>query len=101
MVIGTATILGPAVRQNPVQWHLVGFKERDHLIIEQIRRRQGGFPIVELGEGYLTLGINEGLLINPAHALQGPDREGILRATRARTFALKLPMRFFLHLRLL
>ena len=101
MAIGTATILRTPIREDPTQGNLVGIKERHHLVIEQIRSRQGALAVVELGKGHLTIGIDEGLLVETAYPLQRPDIERILRATIARTFALKFPMRFFFDLRLL
>lgn len=101
MTIRTATILCAAIGQNPQKGHFVRFKEGDHLIIQQIGRRQGRFPIIEFCRCHLTLGINEGLLGEPTYALQRPDIEGILCPTIPGTFTLKLAMRFFLHLGLL
>lgn len=67
--VGTATVLCPPIRQDPAQRDLVGSKEGHPLVSEQLRRGQRGLPIVELGKGYLTLGINEGLRVDPPHAL--------------------------------
>jgi len=49
----------------------------------------------------ISLGINEGLLIEPAYTLQRANGDRILCPTIARTFTLKFPVRFLLHLRLL
>jgi hypothetical protein len=101
MPIRTATILCAAIGQHPQKGHFVRFKEGDHLIIPQIGRRQGRFPIIEFRRCHLTIGIKEGLLVDPTDALQRPDIEGILCPTLPGTFTLKLAMRFFLHLGLL
>ena len=79
----------------------MGLKEGDDLSVEQVRRRQGGLAVLELGKAYLGVGIDEGLLGEPPHALERPDLKRILRPTIARTFALKLPMGFLVHLCLL
>ena len=42
-----------------------------------------GLAIVQLGEGDLGVGIDQGLLIDPPHALERSDIEGVLRAAVA------------------
>ena len=81
MTIGTATIFRAPIGEDPTQRDLLFLKERHYLIIESSSSRQSRFPIVEFGKRYLAIGINEGLLIDPAHPLQRADIKGILRAT--------------------
>ena len=76
-------------------------EERNHPVIEQIGRYEWRLAIVELGKGQLSVGIEEGLLVNPPHALERADVEGILCATVTGTFALELAVRFFVGLGLL
>ena len=99
MTIGTATIFRAPIGEDPTQRDLLFLKERHYLIIESSSSRQSRFPIVEFGNRYLALGINEGLLIDPAYTLQRANGDRILCPTIARTFTLKFPVRFFLHLR--
>src|SRR5437879_4810746 len=54
--------------------------------------------VVELGEGHLGIGVDEGLLIDPPHPLQRADVEGVLRPAIARALALELAMRLFVGL---
>jgi hypothetical protein len=79
----------------------VRIKEGHHLVIEQIGGRQGRFAVIELRQGDLAIGVEEGLLIDAAYALERADVERILRATLPWTFALELPPGFLVDLRLL
>ena len=97
MAIGAATILRAPIREDPTQRDFVFLKERHHLVIEQLRRCQRRFPIVELGKGHLTIGIHEGLLIDTSYALQRPNVDCILCPTIPRTLTLKLPLRLFIN----
>ena len=101
MAIGTPTILRPPIGQNPAEWYFVGIKERDPLVIEEIGSGERGLAVIELGKAHLGVGIDEGLLIDPADALSRPDVECILRPTIAWTCTLKLAVGFFLDLGLL
>ena len=99
--VGTATILRAPIGQEPAEGDLTGITDRHHLGIEQIRRRYRGVTILELSQGPLPRGIEEGLLLEPSFALQRPAVAGILPPTRAGTFACNLPVGFFLPFRLL
>jgi hypothetical protein len=101
MPIRTPTILRPPIRENPTEGNFVFLKERDHLVIEQVGRRQRGLAILEFRERYLTIGIDESLLGDPPYALQRPTVERLLCPTLPRTFALEFPVGLFLYLRLL
>lgn len=101
MPIGTATLLGAAIREDPTQWHFFCLKKRHPLVLEQSGRGQGVLAVIEFRERHLTLSIHEGLLIAAPHALLGADIEGLLRPPISWTFALKFAMRFLVHLRLL
>jgi hypothetical protein len=99
--VGTAPVLRPPIGQDTAQRECGGIKEGHHLVIEQLSGGQRGLAVVELGKGHFAVGLNEGLLIDPPDALERPDLERSLRPTIARTFALELPMGFFVHLGLL
>ena len=66
------------------------FEERQHPIVQNLRRGDWRLAVVELGEDHLGVGIDEGLLIDAAHALHVADIEGVLGAAIAGTFALEL-----------
>ena len=58
-------------------------EERQHPIVQNLRRGDWRLAVVELGEGHLGVGIDEGLLIDVAHALHVADIEGVLGAAIA------------------
>ena len=75
--------------------------ERHHSVIEDLGGGDRGLAIIKLGEGDLGIGVDHGLLIDPAHALQGADIKRILGAAIAGAFALELAMGFLVGLGLL
>ena len=75
-----ATILRASIRQDADHAHALFGKERQHTVIEQISSRNGRLGGVELGLRPLRVSIDEGLLVNPAYALDRADVEGILTA---------------------
>ena len=76
-------------------------KEWQHPIIEQICRGDRRLAIIKLGEANLGVGVDGGLLVDAADALQVADVEGILGAAIARVLALELAMSLLLGLSLL
>jgi hypothetical protein len=68
-------------------------EERHHAIVQQVGGGDRGLAVVELGEGHLRIGVDEGLLVDPTHALERADGEGVLRAAGARALALELAVR--------
>ena len=75
--------------------------ERHHPVIENLGCSDRGLAVIELGKGDLGVSVDDGLLIDPAHALQCADVKGILRAAIAGAFALELAMRLLVGLGLL
>ncbi len=69
-------------------------KERQHPVIEQIRRRNWRLAVIQLGEANLGVGVDEGSLVDAADALQVADVERILGAAIARVLALELAVGF-------
>ena len=67
--VGTAAVLRASIGQDAAEQDFVRITEGHHLVIEEIGGRQRRLAVVELGKGYLGVGINEGLLVNPAYAL--------------------------------
>jgi hypothetical protein len=96
VAIRTATVLRAPIGEEPPHRHSVSLKDRHPLISKSI----GGCPrrlaLVEFGKGPLTRGSNEGLLVDPASALQRADIDYTLCPTIARTCTLKFALRFFL-----
>ena len=80
VVLRFAAIFGTTVGQDADDSHALHGKERQHPIIEQISRCDRRFGGIQLSSGPLGIGIDEGLLINPAHALDSADIKGILTA---------------------
>lgn len=58
-------------------------EERHHAVVEQVSSGDRRLTVIELGEGDLAVGVDEGLLVDPADALQRADIEGILSAAVA------------------
>src|SRR4029077_12837689 len=90
VMLRVAAILGAAIRQHPAQYNAVLLEERQHPIVQNLRRRDWRLAVVELGEDHLGVGIDEGLLIDAANAFHVADIESVLGAAIAGTFALKL-----------
>ena len=88
------TVLSPPISQHPTEWNAVLLEEGHHPSIEQIRRRQRRLAIIEFGHAYLAVGVDEGLLIDPAHAFECLHMEGILGAAVTPTLTLDFAMGF-------
>src|SRR4029453_17138434 len=73
-----ATELGTTVGQHPRQPDTVLVIERHHPVVEDLGRGDRRLTIIELGEGDLGIGVDEGLLVDPSHPLQCADIEGVL-----------------------
>ena len=97
MALRCPAIFGSTVGEDPVHRNLVLLEERQDPIIQKLRGRHRGLAVIQLSEAHFAVGVDEGLLVDPAHAFQGPDIEGVLGATVARTFTLEFPMSFFVR----
>ena len=62
-VVGPA-IFGPAVGEHALQGNVVLLVERDHPVVEQVCGGERGLAVIELGEGDLGVGVDEGLLVD-------------------------------------
>ncbi len=71
------------------QLNLMGVEEWQYAVIQKIGRRDRCLAIIELGEGNLGVGVDEGLLVDPPHALEIADVERILGTAVARMLALE------------
>jgi len=65
-----ATIFGPAIGEDPVDADLVPAEEGDHSVVENIRDRQRRLARIGLGEAYLGVGVDHGLLVDTPNTLQ-------------------------------
>src|SRR6201982_3162791 len=83
-----ATILAAAVGQDAQKLAVVLIEQRHPPIIEQIGRRDRCLAIVKFSASDLGVRIDEGLLVDPANALQITDIERILGAPIAWMLAL-------------
>jgi hypothetical protein len=95
---GIAAILAAAVGQHAQQLNLMAVEERQYPIVQKIGRRDRRLAIIELGEGNLGVGVDEGLLVDPPHTLQIADVERILGTAVARMLALELAVGLLLGL---
>lgn len=80
MLVRLAAEFGAPVGQDAQHRQIMLLIEWQHPVIEQIGsgdRRLGG---VELGMGDLAIGVDVGLLIDPANAFDGADIESVLAA---------------------
>ena len=66
VMLGVTAILRAAIGQHPAQHNAVLLEERQHPIVQNLRRGDWRLAVIELGEGHLGVGIDEGLLIDVA-----------------------------------
>lgn len=98
MAIGLAAVLRAAVRQHARERDPVLFKEGQHSIIQQIGRGDRRLPRIELREADFRVGIDEGLLGDPADTFQRADVEGVLRPAVAGTLTFEFAVGVFVAL---
>ncbi len=70
----------------------MGLKERQYSVVEGVSSSDRRFLIVELAEGHLGIGVDEGLLVDSTNAFQGADVERVLRPKIARVCGFNLPV---------
>src|SRR5262245_23765095 len=100
MALGPAK-LGAAIGQHARQPYTVLVIDRHHPVVEDLGSSDRGLAVIEFCKADLGVCVDDGLLIDPADALQGTDVKGILRAAIAGAFALELAMRLLVSLGLL
>jgi hypothetical protein len=59
MPIRVTAVLAAAIGQHAHELHVVAFEQRDYTVVEQIRRRDRGLAIVELGAGHFGVGVEK------------------------------------------
>ena len=91
VVFDLAALLRAAICEDSQQADLVLSEEGDHAVVQQVRSRDGRFLGVEYVNGHAGLGIDEGLLINPAHTLHCAHVIGVLAAQLTRLSRILCP----------
>ena len=71
MALGAAK-LGAAIGQHAREPDAVLVIKRHHPVIEDLGRGDRGLAVIQLGEGDLGIGVDEGLLIDPPDAFRVP-----------------------------
>jgi len=86
-------VLSAVVRQDMLDRQPLGLVEGQHAIIQNIDGRLGKLRGVELPKGKGTVGIDNGLHVDPADPFQGAHQERILaeQVTRVEALDLALP----------
>ncbi len=72
VMLGIAAILGAAVGQHPDEPDFLGLEELQQAVVQEIGSGDRGLAVIELGEGHLGVGIDEGLLVDPPHPFMLP-----------------------------
>ncbi len=73
-------------------------EERQHFVVEHIGRSDRRLGRIELGKSDLGIGVDEGLLVDTANALQGAHIERILGSQVARMGGFDLAAGFIIEL---
>ena len=101
MVLDLSAILGSAIRQDAQQADFVLGKEWDDAVVQQVGHRDRGFLGIEFTDRHAGIGVDEGLLVNPPHALHRANVIGVLASEVAGMVALDLAIGLLLLLGLL
>ena len=101
MMLGIAAIFRATIGQHAAELHLVGVVEAHDAIVDEIGGGDRRLAVIELGEGNLGVGVDEGLLVDAPDPLHVANVEGVLGAAIAWAFAFELAMRFLFALGLL
>lgn len=96
VMLNRATVFCTTIGQNAQQRHILLLEEGDDPVVEQLGRHQGILPVVQFDKGHFAVGIDTGLLVNPANTLDGAHIVGVLAAQIARMFSFNLTGRLAL-----
>ena len=72
VAVVSAAIFGAAIGENTLRADAVLLVEGQDPVVQEIGRRDRRLPIMELGKADLGIGVDEGLLINPANTFGVP-----------------------------
>lgn len=78
MVLRLATVFGAPVSQDSDDAHSVFFHEWKDTVVEQVCSGDRRLGRIELGGSPLGIGVDKGLLVDPANALDRSHIEGVL-----------------------
>src|SRR5262249_54501149 len=97
VVLGLAAKFRAAIGEYATDRDLILLEERHHPIVHQVGGGEWRLPIIELGEGYLRIGIDRRLLVDAPDALERAHIERVLRHAVTRTLARELAVGLFVE----
>ena len=83
MCFPVSAVFGSPVREHPHQFQVMLLEERNHPVIEHVRRHERVLPVVKFGESDFGIGVDDRLLVNVPHAFDIPYIIGVLRHKEA------------------
>jgi hypothetical protein len=82
-----AKFRGATFGTHAAQLDVVLVEERHDAVVEQVGGGDRGLAVIQLGECHLRVGVDEGLLVDPADPLERADIEGVPGLRRGRLCA--------------
>ena len=73
-------------------------REGAHPVIEPVSANDGALVGVEFSDGHAAVGVDDGLLVDPAHSIDGADVVGVLGSQVTGMLRLDLPVGLLLLL---
>ena len=67
-----SAVFGSPVREHPHQFQVMLLEERNHPVIEHVRRHERVLPVIEFGEADFGIGVDNRLLVDVPHAFDIP-----------------------------
>lgn len=101
MCFPVSAVFGSPVREHPHQFQVMLLEERNHPVIEHVRRHERVLPVVKFGEADFGVGVDDRLLVNVPDAFDIPYIIGVLRHQEAGIIGLYFTVGLFLCLGLL
>ena len=98
MCFPVSAVFGSPVREHPHQFQVMLLEERNHPVIEHVRRHERVLPVVKFGESDFGIGVDDRLLVNVPHTFDIPYIIGVLRHKEAWIISLYFPVCLFLRL---
>lgn len=92
VVLRHAAVFGAAVRQNPQDPHPPLIEERQHFVVQEVRRDHGGLFQIHLRETDVGMHVDPRLLVDAPDPLDPADVEGVLANEEPRGERLDLPV---------
>ena len=91
-------VLGPLVGEDELQLYPLLIREGDHPVIESVGASDGALVGVEFSDGHPAVGVDDCLLVDPAHSLDSADVVGVLGSQVTGMLLLDLPVGLLLLL---